>query len=39
MLYFSKTILTFQDVPNEISLALSISGCQLKCKGCHSSFT
>ena len=27
------------EVPDEISLALSISGCPLHCKGCHSSET
>lgn len=26
-----------QEVPDEISLALSISGCPMRCKGCHSS--
>jgi len=30
---------TFQDVPDEIALALSISGCPLRCKGCHSTET
>jgi len=28
-----------QEIPNEISLALSISGCPLQCPGCHSPFT
>lgn len=28
-----------QEVPGEISLALSISGCPLRCKGCHSAET
>lgn len=27
---------TLSEVPGEISLALSISGCNLGCKGCHS---
>lgn len=26
----------FQEVPNEISLGISISGCIIRCKGCHS---
>jgi len=26
----------FQEVPNEISLCFSISGCKVGCKGCHS---
>jgi len=28
--------ITFQEVPNEISLSFLIAGCPLKCKGCHS---
>lgn len=28
----------FQEVPNEISLAINISGCPYKCRGCHSSY-
>jgi len=36
MLYYSYPQVTFQEVPGELSLALSISGCQLNCKGCHS---
>lgn len=27
-----------QEVPNEISLAINISGCPYKCKGCHSKY-
>ena len=26
----------FQEVPNEVTLALNISGCPNRCKGCHS---
>jgi anaerobic ribonucleoside-triphosphate reductase activating protein len=26
----------FQEVPNEISLCFSITGCKIGCKGCHS---
>jgi anaerobic ribonucleoside-triphosphate reductase activating protein len=26
----------FKEIPGEISLGISISGCQIKCKGCHS---
>lgn len=29
----------YQEVPGQISLALSISGCPINCKGCHSSET
>ena len=28
--------IVFQEVPNEVSLALNISGCPNRCKGCHS---
>lgn len=30
--------IVLQEVPGEISLCFSISGCSLKCKGCHSPF-
>lgn len=26
----------FREIPDEISLGISISGCQIRCKGCHS---
>lgn len=38
-MYFSYPQVVLQEVPDEISLALSISGCPLNCKGCHSSET
>jgi anaerobic ribonucleoside-triphosphate reductase activating protein len=28
--------ITFAEVPNETSLAVSITGCQIHCEGCHS---
>ena len=28
--------IVFQEVPNEVTLALNISGCPNRCKGCHS---
>lgn len=31
-----KPTVVFQEVPNEISLCISITGCKLGCKGCHS---
>lgn len=37
-MFFYTTNVVLQEVPNEISLAFSISGCSLKCDGCHSSF-
>lgn len=30
--------IVFQEVPDEVSLALSISGCQYKCPDCHSKY-
>lgn len=39
MLYYSSPQIVLQEVPNEISLALSISGCPLRCQGCHSAYT
>lgn len=34
---YSSLQIVFQEVPNEISLALHITGCPLRCTGCHSS--
>jgi len=36
---YSYPQIVFQEVPDEISLALSISGCNIHCKGCHSEET
>jgi anaerobic ribonucleoside-triphosphate reductase activating protein len=33
--YLYKSVV-FQEVPGETSLALAISGCQVRCVGCHS---
>ena len=30
--------IVFQEVPNEVSLAINISGCPYKCRGCHSKY-
>ena len=30
--------IVFQEVPNEVSLAINISGCPHKCEGCHSKY-
>lgn len=35
---FVDCVTTLLEVPKEVSLAFTISGCQLKCKGCHSSY-
>lgn len=36
MLKFLYTNEVFREIPGEISLGISISGCQIHCKGCHS---
>ena len=36
MLKYVDTKVVFQEVPNEITLAINISGCPCKCRGCHS---
>ena len=38
-LNYSYPQVVLAEVPGEISLALSVSGCPLRCKGCHSTFT
>lgn len=32
------TKIVFQEVPNEISLAINISGCVIRCRECHSKY-
>jgi anaerobic ribonucleoside-triphosphate reductase activating protein len=39
MLHYSYPQVVIQEVPDEIALALSISGCSLNCNGCHSTET
>ena len=36
-MYYYDFQVVLQEVPGEISLCFSICGCQLRCKGCHSS--
>ena len=38
MLKYANYDIVFQEVPNEMSLAVSISGCTLRCVGCHSRY-
>ena len=38
-LSYSYPQVVLAEVPGEITLALSVSGCPLRCKGCHSTFT
>jgi len=39
MLKYSEASIVLQEVPGEISLAISVSGCPLRCDGCHSAQT
>lgn len=36
---YSSASVVFQEIPNEISLAFHVTGCPLKCPGCHSADT
>lgn len=36
MLKYLYNQVIFSEIPNEITLGISISGCQIHCKGCHS---
>lgn len=38
MLKFVDTKIVFREVPNELTLAINISGCPCHCKGCHSEY-
>lgn len=38
-LKFIHSEIVVEEVPDELSLAISITGCPLACKGCHSSHT
>ena len=38
MLKYVDTKVVFQEVPDEVTLAINISGCPCNCKGCHSSY-
>lgn len=35
---YVDTMVVFREVPEEISLAINISGCPVQCPGCHSSY-
>ena len=38
MLKYVDTLVTFSEVPDEITLCLNISNCPCHCKNCHSSY-
>lgn len=35
---YVDTKVVFREVPDEVALAINISGCPVKCPGCHSSY-
>lgn len=38
MLKYVNTGIVFQEVPDEVTLAINISGCPCRCPGCHSRY-
>lgn len=38
MLKYVDTLVSFQEIPDEISLCINISNCPNNCPGCHSSY-
>ena len=38
MLKYVDTLVTFSEVPDEITLCINITGCKIGCKNCHSSY-
>lgn len=38
MLKYVDTKVVFQEIPDEVTLAINISNCPCQCKGCHSSY-
>ena len=38
MLKYVDTMVTFSEVPDEITLCINITGCKIGCKNCHSSY-
>lgn len=37
-LKYVESAVTLEEVPNEISLTISISNCQFRCHSCHSAY-
>lgn len=38
MLKYVDTKVVFSEIPDEITLCINISNCQIKCEGCHSKY-
>ena len=38
MLKYVNTDIVFQEIPDEVTLAVNISNCPCRCPGCHSQY-
>ena len=38
MLKYYNAMVVFEEIPDEITLAINITNCPCKCPGCHSKF-
>ena len=38
MLKYVNTDIVFQEIPDEVTLAVNISNCPCRCPGCHSEY-
>ena len=38
MFKYTDAVVTFSEIPDEITLCINLSGCPYRCKGCHSSY-
>ena len=38
MIKYYNAMVVFEEIPNEITLAINITNCPCRCKGCHSQF-
>ena len=38
MIKYYNSMVVFEEIPNEITLAINITNCPCHCKGCHSKF-
>ena len=38
MIKYVNTEVVFQEIPDETTLAINLSGCPCRCPGCHSSY-
>ena len=38
MIKYTDILVVFEEIPDEVTLAINISNCQNNCKGCHSAY-